>query len=65
REEAAALAREIEALAAIATQNAKTASDVNAIVEQQTDAMNAVADSSQHLASIAERLKESMSRFNL
>ena len=65
REEAAALAREIEALASLAEQNAATAEQVSAVVEEQTGSMNAVAQSSQHLASIAERLKESMARFSL
>lgn len=65
RDDAAALAREIEALATAAEQNAATAEHVSGVVEQQTESMDAVVQSSQHLASIAERLKQSMARFNL
>jgi methyl-accepting chemotaxis protein len=65
RDDAAALAREIEELATAAEQNAGTAQEMSGVVEQQTESMNAVVQSSQHLASIAERLKESMARFNL
>jgi methyl-accepting chemotaxis protein len=38
---------------------------VSAVVEEQTAAMSNVAASSQHLASIAERLRAAMSRFTL
>jgi methyl-accepting chemotaxis protein len=65
RDDAAALASEIEALQLAAEQNAATAQQVSGVAEQQTESMNAVAQSSQHLASIAERLKQSMARFNL
>jgi len=65
RDDAAALANEIEALATAAEQNAGTAEHVSGVVEQQTESMDAVVQSSQHLASIAERLKQSMARFNL
>ena len=65
RDDAAALAGEIEALQSAAEQNAGTAEQVSGVVEQQTEAMTAVVQSSQHLASIAERLKQSMARFSL
>ncbi len=65
RDDAAALAREIEELALAAEQNAATAQEMSGIVEQQTESMNAVVQSSQHLAAIAERLRQSMSRFTL
>ncbi|MDE3127458.1 MAG: methyl-accepting chemotaxis protein [Gemmatimonadota bacterium] len=65
RDDAAALAGEIEALQAAAEQNAGTAEQVSGVVEQQTGSMDAVVQSSQHLASIAERLKQSMARFSL
>ncbi len=65
RDDAAALAHEIEALQAAAEQNAGTAEQVSGVVEQQTDSMGAVVQSSQHLAAIAERLKQSMARFSL
>ncbi len=65
RHDAAALASEIEALQLAAEQNAATAEQVSGVVEQQTESMNAVVQSSQHLAAIAERLKQSMARFNL
>jgi len=65
REEAAALAKEIESIAVVAEQNAATSEEVSAVVQQQTASMTAVASSSQHLAAIAERLKSSMTQFNL
>lgn len=65
REEAAALAKEIESIAVVAEQNAATSQEVSAVVQQQTASMTAVASSSQHLASIADRLKSSMTQFNL
>ena len=65
REEAAALAREIESIAAVAEQNAATSQEVSAVVQQQTASMTSVASSSQHLAAIAERLKSSMTQFSL
>jgi len=63
REEADAVAREIESLAAIAQENAGTAQEVSAVVEQQTAAMSSVAQSAQHLATIAERLKGTVGQF--
>jgi methyl-accepting chemotaxis protein len=65
REEADALAREIEAISAVADQNAATSQEVSAVVEQQTASMTHVSESSQHLAEIANRLKSSMTRFDL
>jgi methyl-accepting chemotaxis protein len=65
REEAAALAKEIESIATVAEQNAATSQEVSAVVQQQTASMTSVASSSQHLASIAERLKSSMTQFSL
>ena len=65
REEAAALAKEIESIAMVAEQNAATSQEVSAVVQQQTASMTAVASSSQHLAAIAERLKSSMTQFSL
>ncbi|MDE3152663.1 MAG: HAMP domain-containing protein [Gemmatimonadota bacterium] len=65
RDDAASLAREIEELATAAEQNAATAEQMSNVVEQQTESMNAVVQSSQHLAAIAERLRQSMARFNL
>jgi methyl-accepting chemotaxis protein len=65
REEAAALAREIESIATVAEKNAATSQEVSAVVQQQTASMASVSASSQHLAAIAERLKSSMSYFNL
>lgn len=65
REEAAALAKEIESIAVVAEQNAATSQEVSAVVQQQTASMTAVASSSQHLAAIAERLKSSMTQFSL
>jgi methyl-accepting chemotaxis protein len=65
REEAVKLAREIESIATVAEQNAATSQEVSAVVQQQTASMTSVAASSQHLASIAERLKSPMGQFNL
>lgn len=65
RAEAESLAGEIEALAATAETNAATAQQVSAVVEQQTAGMASVASSSLHLAQVAERLKESLRRFEL
>ena len=65
REEAAALAKEIESIAVVAEQNAATSQEVSAVVQQQTASMTSVASSSQHLAAIAERLKSSMTQFTL
>jgi methyl-accepting chemotaxis protein len=65
RGEAEALASEIEALAASAEANASTAEQVSAVVQQQTAAMSHVASSSSHLAEVAERLRDSLRRFEL
>ena len=63
RLESDAVATEIESLAGIAQQNASTSEEVSAVVQQQTAAMASVAQSAQHLAVIAERLREAMARF--
>jgi methyl-accepting chemotaxis protein len=65
RGEAESLAGEIEALAASAEMNAATAQEVSAVAEEQTAAMSSIATSSQHLAEVAEKLKESLRRFEL
>ncbi len=65
REETAALAREIESVAAVADQNAATSQEVSAVVQQQMASMSAVSASSQQLAAIADRLKRSMAHFDL
>jgi methyl-accepting chemotaxis protein len=65
RGEAEALAKEIEALAASAEINATTAEQVSAVVQEQTAAMAGVATSSQHLADVGDRLKESLRRFEI
>jgi methyl-accepting chemotaxis protein len=65
RGEAEALAKEIEALASSAETNASTAEQVSAVVQEQTAAMAGVATSSQHLAEVGERLKESLRRFEI
>ena len=65
RGEAESLAHEIEALAAAAETNAATAQQVSAVVQEQNTAMSGVAASSQMLAVVAERLKASLSRFEI
>ncbi len=63
--EAEALTSEIAAVAVVAEQNASTSQQVSAVVEEQTASMMHVTESSQHLASIAARLKGAMARFEL
>ena len=65
RGEAESLAKEIEALASSAETNASSAEQVSAVVQEQTAAMAGVATSSQHLAEVGERLKESLRRFEI
>jgi methyl-accepting chemotaxis protein len=65
RGEAESLAKEIEALASSAQMNASSAEQVSAVVQEQTAAMAGVATSSQHLAEVGERLKESLRRFEI
>ena len=65
RGEAEALAKEIEALASSAEMNASSAEQVSAVVQEQTAAMASVANSSQHLADVGVRLKESLRRFEI
>jgi methyl-accepting chemotaxis protein len=45
--------------------NASSAEQVSAVVQEQTAAMASVATSSQHLADVGERLKESLRRFEI
>jgi methyl-accepting chemotaxis protein len=65
RGEAESLAKEIEALATSAESNAATAQQVSAVVAEQTSAMASVAASSQHLADVGERLKQSLRHFEV
>lgn len=63
RGESESLAREIEMLATSAEMNAATAHEVNAVVQEQTAAMSSVAESSRHLAGVADTLKASLRHF--
>ena len=63
--EVAALVDEIEAIATVAGQNAATAQEVRAVVETQGSAMLHIAESSQHLAEVANRLRSVVARFDL
>jgi methyl-accepting chemotaxis protein len=65
QKEADSLAREIEKIATVASDNAVTSQQVSAVVEEQTSSMMHITESSQHLAEIAARLKSSMTRFEL
>ncbi|MDQ2665230.1 MAG: methyl-accepting chemotaxis protein [Gemmatimonadota bacterium] len=65
RREAESLAGEIEDLATTAESNAAAAQEVSAVVQEQTASMAGVASSSQMLAEVAERLKSSLSHFEL
>jgi methyl-accepting chemotaxis protein len=65
RREAESLASEIESLAGSAEMNAATAQEVSAVAEEQTASMSSIASSSQHLAEVALKLKESLRRFEL
>jgi len=65
RGEAESLAREIGALSQSAENNAATAQDVSAVVQEQNAAMSNVASSSQQLAQVAERLKNSLRTFEI
>jgi methyl-accepting chemotaxis protein len=65
RGEAESLAKEIEMLASTAEMNASTAHQVSTVVQEQTAAMSGVAASSQHLAEVGERLKDSLRRFEI
>jgi methyl-accepting chemotaxis protein len=63
--EAETLSHEIGSVAVVAEQNASTAQQVSAVVQQQTASMVHVTESSQLLADVATRLKGAMSRFEL
>ena len=65
QKEVAALVDEIEAIATVAGQNASTAQEVRAVVETQGTAMQDIAESSQHLADVANRLRAVVTRFEL
>ena len=65
RREAESLAGEIEDLATSAEANASAAQQVSSVVQEQTSSMAGVASSSQMLAEVAERLKSSLSQFEL
>ena len=65
RREAESLAVEIEDLATSAETNAAAAQRVSSVVQEQTSAMTGVASASHHLAEVAERLKSSLSHFEL
>ncbi len=65
QKEADSLAKEIEKIATVASDNAVTSQQVSAVVEEQTSSMTHITESSQHLAEIAARLKSSMTRFEL
>lgn len=65
RVEAESLAGEIEALAASAEMNSATAEQVSGVVEGQSLAMASVGMASRQLADVADRLKQSLLRFEL
>ena len=56
-------AKEIGALSHSAENNAATAQEVSAVVQEQNAAMSNVSTSSQQLARVAERLKNSLRTF--
>ena len=60
-----ALTRELDAVLASAEENASTSEEVSAVVEEQAASVAHVTESSQHLATIAARLKSGMGRFAL
>ncbi|HWJ20838.1 MAG TPA: HAMP domain-containing methyl-accepting chemotaxis protein [Gemmatimonadaceae bacterium] len=65
RTDVAALTQEIDAVVAAAEENASTSEEVSAVVEQQAASVAHVTESSQHLATVAARLKGGMERFAL
>ncbi|MFL5576250.1 MAG: methyl-accepting chemotaxis protein [Gemmatimonadaceae bacterium] len=65
RDDSAALTREIDGVVAVAEENASTSEEVSAVVQEQAASVANVTDSSQHLASVATRLKAGMERFRL
>jgi methyl-accepting chemotaxis protein len=65
RGDVAALTRELDGVLASAEENASTSEEVSAVVEQQAASVAHVTESSQHLATVAARLKSGMSRFGL
>ena len=65
RGDVAALTRELDAVLASAEENASTSEEVSAVVEEQAASVAHVTESSQHLATVASRLKSRMGRFGL
>ena len=65
RADVAALTQEIDAVVAAAEENASTSEEVSAVVEEQAASVAHVTESSQHLATVAARLKGGMERFAL
>ena len=63
--EVALLVDDIEAISAVAEQNAGTAGQVSGVVDTQSASMQHIAASSQHLADIANRLRAVVARFEL
>ncbi|HET7456831.1 MAG TPA: methyl-accepting chemotaxis protein [Gemmatimonadaceae bacterium] len=63
--DAASLTNEIDAVVAAAEENASTSEEVSAVVQEQTASVAHVTESSQHLATVATRLKSGMGRFTL
>ncbi len=55
----------IQNLSAIAEENAATTEEVNANLDEQTEAMRDISDSSNNLANIARNLQEKIESFNL
>ena len=65
RGDVAALTRELDGVLASAEENATTSEEVSAVVEEQAASVAHVTESSQHLATVAARLKSGMGRFGL
>jgi methyl-accepting chemotaxis protein len=63
--DAATLTSEIDGVVAVAEENASTSEQVSAVVQEQTASVAHVTQSSQHLATVATRLKSGMGRFAL
>ena len=65
RTDVAALTHELDAVVTVAEENASTSEEVSAVVEEQAASVAHVTESSQHLATVAARLKSGMGRFAL
>lgn len=59
------LVEKLQNLAAVAEENSASAEEISASVEEQTSAMDEVAKSSETLASLAQELQDSISKFKL